>query len=74
LNAKYILITLGEGGSVLFEKGKEQNKLLQKHVRLETFRCWRYGYITLTVALVAGAEIYEAAFWQIMRVDCFVRK
>ena len=63
LNAKYILITLGEGGSVLFEKGKEAKQTPTKARKVRDVSGAGDTVIsTLTVALVAGAEIYEAAY------------
>lgn len=63
LNAKYILITLGEGGSILFEKGKEPKQTPTKARKVRDVSGAGDTVIsTLTVALVAGAEIYEAAY------------
>jgi len=63
LNAKFILITLGEGGSVLFEKGKEPKQTPTKARKVRDVSGAGDTVIsTLTVALVSGAEIYEAAY------------
>ncbi len=63
LNAKYILITLGEGGSVLFEKGKEPKQTPTKARKVRDVSGAGDTVIsTLTVALVAGAEIDEAVY------------
>lgn len=63
LNAKYILITLGEDGSILFEKGKEAKQTPTKARKVRDVSGAGDTVIsTLTVALVAGAKIEEAVY------------
>lgn len=63
LNAKYILITMGEKGVALFEEGKSVNHIPTKARKVRDVSGAGDTVIaTLTLALSAGAEIYEAAY------------
>lgn len=63
LNARYALITLGEGGMALFEKGRPHAKIATKARKVADVSGAGDTVIsTLTMALVAGADIYEAAY------------
>lgn len=62
LNAKYILLTLGEQGITLFEKGKEPLSIPTKARKVADVSGAGDTVIsTLTMALTAGANIGEAA-------------
>lgn len=63
LNAKFILLTLGKEGIALFEKGKEAKRLPTKARNVADVSGAGDTVIsTLTIALVADANIYEAAY------------
>ena len=63
LNAKHVLLTLGEGGIAVFEKGKEEKRMPTKARKVSDVSGAGDTVIsTLTVALAAGANIYEASF------------
>ncbi len=63
LKSKYALLTLGEEGVVLFEKGKLKGKIPTKARKVADVSGAGDTVIsTLTVALAAGANIYEAAY------------
>jgi len=63
LNAKYALITLGEGGMALFEQGKPHSKVATKARKVADVSGAGDTVIsTLTMALIAGADISEAAY------------
>lgn len=63
LNATYILLTLGEGGIAVFEKGKPEKRMptLARKVS-DVSGAGDTVISTLTVALTAGADIYEASY------------
>lgn len=63
LNAKYVLLTLGEEGLALFESGKAEKKIPTKARKVSDVSGAGDTVIsTLTMALAAGAEISEAAY------------
>ena len=63
LNPKYALLTLGEKGISLFEKGKEMRTVPTKARKVSDVSGAGDTVIsTLTIALAAGANIYEAAY------------
>lgn len=63
LNAKNILLTLGEGGIAVFEKGKPQKRMPTKARKVADVSGAGDTVIsTLTMALAAGANIYEASY------------
>ncbi len=63
LNAKYILLTLGESGIAVFEKGKNEKRMPTKARKVSDVSGAGDTVIsTLTVALSAGADIYEACY------------
>lgn len=63
LNAKNILLTLGEGGIAVFEKGKPEKRMPTKARKVADVSGAGDTVIsTLTVALSAGANILEASF------------
>jgi len=63
MNSKYVLITLGEGGMALFEKGKPHTIIATKARKVADVSGAGDTVIsTLTMALTAGADIYESAF------------
>lgn len=63
LNAKYILLTLGEEGIAVFEKGKEEKRMPTKARKVADVSGAGDTVIsTLTLALAAGANIYEASY------------
>lgn len=63
LNAKNILLTLGEGGIAVFEKGKPEKRMPTKARKVADVSGAGDTVIsTLTMALAAGANIYEASF------------
>ncbi|MBU2491239.1 MAG: D-glycero-beta-D-manno-heptose-7-phosphate kinase [Bacteroidetes bacterium] len=63
LNPKYALLTLGEKGMTLFEKGKEMISVPTKARRVSDVSGAGDTVIsTLTIALTAGANIYEAGY------------
>lgn len=64
LNAKYVLLTLGEKGIALFERGKKkENRIPTKARKVSDVSGAGDTVIsTLTVALASGAKINEAAY------------
>ncbi|GJQ61962.1 MAG: carbohydrate kinase [Melioribacteraceae bacterium] len=63
LNAKYVLLTLGEEGLALFESGQPEKKIPTKARKVSDVSGAGDTVIsTLTMALAAGAEISEAAY------------
>lgn len=63
LNPKYALLTLGEKGICLFEKNKEMKSVPTKARKVSDVSGAGDTVIsTLTMALAAGANIYEAAY------------
>lgn len=63
MNIKYALITLGEGGMALFEKGKPHSKIATKARKVaDVSGAGDTVIATLTMALVSGADIYESAY------------
>ena len=63
LNAKYILLTLGEGGIAVFEKDKPEKRMPTKARKVADVSGAGDTVIsTLTMALAAGANIYEASY------------
>jgi rfaE bifunctional protein kinase chain/domain len=63
LNAKYILLTLGEGGIAVFQKGKIEKRMPTKARKVADVSGAGDTVIsTLTMALSAGADIYEASY------------
>lgn len=63
LNAKYILLTLGDKGLTLFEKGKSEIKIPTKARKVADVSGAGDTVIsTLTLALSCGATIEESAY------------
>ncbi len=63
LNSKYVLLTLGEEGVALFGDGTDVKKMPTKARKVADVSGAGDTVIsTLTVALTAGANIYEAAY------------
>lgn len=63
LNAQFVLLTLGEQGIALFERGKEEQKVPTKARKVSDVSGAGDTVIsTLTMALASGAEISEAAY------------
>lgn len=63
LNAKYVLLTLGEEGLALFETGQHERKIPTKAKKvIDVSGAGDTVISTLTMALAAGADIYEAAY------------
>ncbi len=63
LNTKNILLTLGEGGIAVFEKGKPEKRMPTKARKVADVSGAGDTVIsTLTMALAAGANIYEASY------------
>ena len=63
LNATNILLTLGEGGIAVFEKGKPEKRMPTKARKVADVSGAGDTVIsTLTIALAAGANIYEASY------------
>jgi rfaE bifunctional protein kinase chain/domain len=63
LNAKNILLTLGEGGIAVFEKGKPEKRMPTKARKVADVSGAGDTVIsTLTIALAAGANIIEASY------------
>ncbi len=63
LKAKYVLLTLGEDGISVFEKGKEPQKMETKARKVADVSGAGDTVIsTLTMALAAGADILEASY------------
>ncbi len=63
LNSKYVLLTLGEGGIAIFEKGKKERIMPTKARKVADVSGAGDTVIsTLTMALAAGANILEASY------------
>lgn len=63
LNAKYVLLTLGEEGIALFEKGKPERRVPTKARKVADVSGAGDTVIsTLTMAITAGADIFDAAY------------
>jgi rfaE bifunctional protein kinase chain/domain len=63
LQAKYILLTLGEEGIAVFEKGKAERRMPTKARKVADVSGAGDTVIsTLTIALAAGADILEASY------------
>jgi rfaE bifunctional protein kinase chain/domain len=63
LNAKNILLTLGEGGIAVFESGKKEKRMPTKaHSVADVSGAGDTVISTLTMAIAAGANIYEACY------------
>ena len=63
LNSKYVLLTLGEAGIAVFEKGDKERRMPTKARKVADVSGAGDTVIsTLTIGLAAGANIYEACF------------
>lgn len=63
INSKYVLLTLGEGGIAVFEKGKAEKRMPTKARKVADVSGAGDTVIsTLTMALAAGADIFEASY------------
>jgi len=63
LNAKNVLLTLGEGGIAVFQKGKPERRMPTKaRIVADVSGAGDTVISTLTMALAAGADIYEASY------------
>ena len=63
LNAKYVLLTLGEGGIAVFEDGKAEKRMPTKARKVADVSGAGDTVIsTLTMAIAAGANILEASY------------
>ena len=63
LNSEYVLLTLGEAGIAVFEKGDKERRMPTKARRVADVSGAGDTVIsTLTIGLAAGANIYEACF------------
>lgn len=63
LNAKYVLLTLGEEGIAVFERNKEERRMPTKAREVADVSGAGDTVIsTITMALAAGADILEASF------------
>ncbi len=63
MNSKYILLTLGEKGIALFEKGKDEVRISTKARKVADVSGAGDTVIsTLTLALASGATVTEAAY------------
>jgi len=63
LNAKNVLLTLGEDGIAVFEKGKQEKRMPTKARKVaDVSGAGDTVIATLTMALAAGANIYEASY------------
>ncbi len=63
LNAQNVLLTLGEDGIAVFEKGKPEKRMPTKARKVADVSGAGDTVIsTLTMALAAGADIYEASY------------
>jgi rfaE bifunctional protein kinase chain/domain len=63
LNAKYVLLTLGEEGISLFQRGKSEVKIATKARKVADVSGAGDTVIsTLTMSMCAGANIYDAAY------------
>ncbi len=62
LNAKYVLLTLGEAGIAVFEKGKEYRMPTKARKVADVSGAGDTVISTLTMALAAGANVLEASY------------
>ena len=63
LNARYILLTLGEGGIAVFEKGKKETRMPTKARKVADVSGAGDTVIsTLTISLASGADIRQASY------------
>ena len=63
LNSKYVLLTLGEEGIAVFERGDKERRMPTKAIKVADVSGAGDTVIsTLTLGLAAGADIYEACF------------
>jgi rfaE bifunctional protein kinase chain/domain len=63
LNVKNVLLTLGEDGIAVFEKGKQEKRMPTKARKVaDVSGAGDTVIATLTMALAAGANIYEASY------------
>jgi rfaE bifunctional protein kinase chain/domain len=63
LNSNYVLLTLGEGGIVVFERGDKERRMPTKARKVADVSGAGDTVIsTLTIALASGADIYESSF------------
>jgi rfaE bifunctional protein kinase chain/domain len=63
LNSNYVLLTLGEGGIAVFEKGDKERRMPTKARKVADVSGAGDTVIsTLTIALASGADIYESSF------------
>ena len=63
LNSKYVLLTLGEGGIAVFEKGDKERRMPTKARKVADVSGAGDTVIsTLTIGLAVGADIYEACY------------
>ncbi len=63
LNARYVLLTLGEGGIAIFEKGKHEKKMPTKAREVaDVSGAGDTVIATITMALAAKANILEASY------------
>jgi bifunctional ADP-heptose synthase (sugar kinase/adenylyltransferase) len=63
LKAKNVLLTLGEGGIAVFERGKKEKRMPTKARNVADVSGAGDTVIsTLTMAIAAGANIYEACY------------
>ncbi len=63
LNCKYVLLTLGENGIALFEKGKPERRVPTKaRTIVDVSGAGDTVISTLTMALSAGADIFDATY------------
>lgn len=63
INSDFVLLTLGEGGIAVFEKGKSERRMPTKARKVADVSGAGDTVIsTLTIALAAGADIIEASY------------
>jgi D-glycero-beta-D-manno-heptose-7-phosphate kinase len=63
INSRYVLLTLGEEGIAVFEKGKAEKRMPTKARKVADVSGAGDTVIsTLTMALAAGADIFEASY------------
>jgi len=63
LNSNYVLLTLGEAGIAVFEKGDKERRMPTKARKVADVSGAGDTVIsTLTIGLAAGADIYESSF------------
>jgi rfaE bifunctional protein kinase chain/domain len=63
LNSNYVLLTLGEGGIAVFERGDKERRMPTKARKVADVSGAGDTVIsTLTIALASGADIYESSF------------